>query len=151
MKPLWGRGTTRGGRCALALLIAIALLTMSIAACGEDAETVNGSSSVVVQEEGSIEPGDTRDPNHSDLPYDAYTFKADLRDVVVVEVKAEGFVPLLKLVEVATGAPLAEWEEQYSEDDALTYTIAGPGEYEARVYALEQGSGTYTVTVRLNP
>ncbi len=44
-------------------------------------------------------------------------------DRVRVEVAAEGFVPLLKLVEVSTGAPLADWEERYSDEDALTIKV----------------------------
>ena len=106
---------------------------------------------MVVDEAGSIGAGDARDPNHADLPYDAYTFEASKWDAVVVEVTAEGFVPLLKLVEVGSGAVLAEWEEEYSDEKALSYTIAGPDVYEARVYALEGGSGAYTLTVRMNP
>ena len=68
-----------------------------------------------------------------------------------MNVDAKGFVPLLKLVEVASGAVLAEWEAEYSDDEALTYSIAGPGTYEARVYALENGSGSYTLSVRVSP
>ncbi|HET6476094.1 MAG TPA: hypothetical protein VFH93_08470, partial [Thermoleophilia bacterium] len=131
-------------------LLAAGLLAVSLAGCGETAGG-GGDSPVVVEETGSIESGDTRDPDYNDLQYDAYTFSAETGDAVVIEVTADGFVPLLQLVEVASGADLAEWEAQYSDDDALRYTIAGPGEYEARVYALEGGSGTYTLTVRVNP
>ncbi len=132
------------------VLLAAGLLAVSLAACGESADS-GGDSPVAVEETGAIESGDTRDPDYNNLQYDAYTFSAETGDAVVVEVTADGFVPLLHLVEVASGADLAEWEAQYSDDDALTYTIAGPGEYEARVYALEGGSGTYTLTVRVNP
>ncbi len=130
-------------------ILAAGLLAVSLAGCGETAG--GGDSPVVVEETGSIESGDTRDPDYNDLQYDAYAFSAETGDVVVIEVTADGFVPLLHLVEVASGADLAEWEAAYSDEDALTYTIAGPGEYEARVYALEGGSGTYTLTVRVNP
>jgi hypothetical protein len=136
--------------CLVVALLAAGLLAVSLAGCGGTAGG-GGDSPVVVEETGSIESGDTRDPDYNDLQYDAYTFSAETGDVVVIEVAADGFVPLLHLVEVASGADLAEWEAQYSDDDALRYTIAGPGEYEARVYALEGGSGTYTLTVRVNP
>jgi hypothetical protein len=67
-----------------------------------------------------------------------------------VEVVSQDFGPLLKLFEVATGAPLWEWEEAYSDEEALIYTIAGPGTYEVRVYATGGGTGTYQITVILN-
>jgi hypothetical protein len=141
---------TRPGLLWLAL--AACLAALAVTGCGGTAEDAStGGSGAVVEKTGSIDAGDTRDPNHSGLAYDAYTFDATRGDAVVVDVTAEGFVPLLKLVEVATGAVLAEWEAAYSDDDALTYTIAGPGTYEARVYALEDGTGTYTLSVRVNP
>ena len=129
------------------------LAALMLAACGGTSDTsgsTGAGAGTVIDQTGSIDAGDTRDPNHSGLAYDAYTFEAAPGDVVVVDVAAEGFVPLLKLVEVATGAVLAEWEAAYSDDEALTYTIAGPGEYEARVYALEDGSGAYTLSVRID-
>jgi hypothetical protein len=140
-----------GGAVILVLVLAAGLLAIVSAGCGEASGSGGGDSAAVVETEGTIGPDDTRDPDHADLPYDAYTFEATQGDAVVAEVGADGFVPLLKLVEVATGAPLAEWEAEYSDDDALTYTIAGPGTYEVRVYALEDGRGTYTLTVRVNP
>ncbi len=133
---------------AILMLLAAGLSVGLLVGCGKAADTTGDHSPPVLEESGSIGPGDTRDPDHAGLPYDAYEFDAEIGDVVVVEVGADGFVPLLKLVEVATGAVLAEWEERYSDDDALTYTIAGSGKYEARVYGLESGSGTYTLTVR---
>jgi hypothetical protein len=142
-------------RCArlglLLLVLTAGLAALVLAGCGGEAGTPAGGTGTVVDESGSIEAGDTRDPNHSGLAYDAFTFDASTGDVVVVDVAAEGFTPLLKLVEVSTGAVLAEWEAQYSDDEALTYTIAGPGSYEARVYALEDGTGTYSLSVRVNP
>lgn len=101
----------------------------------------------VIEKNGVIEPGDSTDANHSDLPYDAYTFTAKLGDKVTVKVVTEDFIPLLKLVEVATGAPLAEWDSQYSQDAGLTYTIAGPGKYEVRVYAMQSGTGNYSLRI----
>jgi hypothetical protein len=150
MRVISGSGRRlSGGAVILVLILAAGLLAIVPTGCGE--ASGGGDSTAVIATEGSIGPDDTRDPDHSDLPYDAYTFEAQGGDAVVAEVGADGFVPLLKLVEVATGAPLAEWEAEYSDDDALTYTIAGPGTYEVRVYALEDGSGTYTLTVRVNP
>jgi len=132
-------------------LLAAALLAILLPGCGEAADTNGARSTVVLEESGAIEPGDAQDPDHADLPYDMYTFEAKSRDAVVMEVVADGIIPLLKLMEVATGAVLAELEEKYSDEGALTYTIAGPGIYEARVYALEGGSGTYSLVVRVNP
>lgn len=133
-------------------LLACAVLVAGfvLAGCGGQTGSEEPGRQVVVQESGSIDSSDTRDPNHSDLPYDTYTFEAKRLDRVRVEVVAEGFTPLLKLVEVSTGADLWEWEEEYSDEDALIYTIAGPGTYEARVYAMKDGTGTYRISVSLN-
>lgn len=147
--------TLRESRCArlglVWIVLTAGLVALALIGCGGTAGTSNGGTGTVVEEAGSIDAGDARDPNHSDLAFDAYTFDATTGDTVVVDVTADGFVPLLKLMEVATGAALAEWEAAYSDDKALTYVIAGPGTYEARVYALEDGSGTYTLRVRVNP
>ncbi|MFH0915046.1 MAG: hypothetical protein V1912_01190 [bacterium] len=132
------------------LACAVLVVAFVLAGCGGQTGPEETGGQVVVEESGSIDPGDTRDPNHANLPYDAYTFEAKKFDRVRVEVVAEGFTPLLKLVEVSTGADLWEWEEEYSDEDALTYTIAGPGTYEARVYATKDGTGTYQIGVSLN-
>lgn len=134
-------------------VLIVALSALVPTACGGTSETAgsaNGSSGAVVEETGSIDAGDTRDPDHLDLAYDAYTFEAVRGDRVVVDVTTEEFVPLLKLVEVATGAVIAEWDAAYPEGDALTYTIAGPGEYEVRVYAQEDGTGAYALSVSVD-
>jgi hypothetical protein len=115
--------------------------------CGGHAVTEPTQGQVVLDTQGSIEAGDTRDPNHSDLAYDAYAFEASTFDQVRMEVVTSDFTPLLKLVEAATGAPLWEWDAQYSDQDALTYTIAGPGTYEARVYSMDGDTGVYHLTV----
>jgi len=133
----------------LATTVALVGCALLVAGCGTDATADRGSRQVLVQERGSIDPGDTRDPNHSDLSYDAYTFEAKTLDRVRVEVDTEEFSPLLKLVEVATGAPLWEWDAAYSNEDALTYTISAPGTYEARVYAMDGGTGGYQIIVTL--
>lgn len=153
-------------RCALPAIVILTVLALSLiplGGCGGSDGTGNGAAdgggaadetgggSLVLEEAGTIEAGDTRDADHAGLPYDAYEFQAEPGDEVTVEVSADGFTPLLKLVEVATGAPLAEWEAEYSDKDALTYTIAGSGTCEARVYALEDGNGSYTLTVHVNP
>jgi len=132
------------------MVVALVVLVPSGASGCAGGETGNDTPSpLIMQHEGSIGEGDLRDPNHSQLTYDAYAFEAEKYDRVRVEVAAEGFVPLLKLVEVSTGAPLAEWEERYSDEDALTYTIAGPGTYEARIYSVDKGTGDYSLTVKV--
>jgi len=160
-----GAPRCNGGRHLAPVFIALLFVAaLVVAGCGGQADTAGGSAGdgagdttekgtgrlVVVSESGSIEPGDTRDSNHSDLLYDEYTFEAERMDRVRVEVTAEGFTPLLKLMEVSTGAHLWEWEEAYSDEDALIYTIAGPGTYEVRVYALDDATGSYEVVVTLN-
>jgi hypothetical protein len=135
------------------VLVVVAVLSgcaLAVSGCEKRVSSGQTDQQVVVQESGSIELDDTTDPNHSNLPYDTYTFEAKRLDRVRVEVVTRDFTPLLKLVEVATGAPLWEWEEAYSDENALIYTIAGPGTYEARVYATSGGTGTYQITVILN-
>lgn len=105
----------------------------------------------MIEKAGAIESSDTCDPNHNDFAYDTYEFEAETLDRVHVEVTAEGFSPLLKLMEVSTGAVIAEWDPEYGTGDALTYTIAGSGSYEARVYAMEDGTGNYTLTITVTP
>lgn len=101
----------------------------------------------VIEKSGSIEEGDQTDPNHMNFPYDAYTFEAATGDKVRVEVTTEAFTALLKLVEVSTGAVLAEWDSEYPMGDALIYVIASKGEYEARVYSTNSGTGEYSVKI----
>ena len=137
-------------RWLLLLTAVLAGCALIAAACDAGADSAQTGRQVVVQENGSIEPGDTTDPNHSGLPYDSYTFEAKTLDHVRIEVVTQDFPPLLKLVDVATGAPLWEWDAAYSDEDALTYTIPGPGTYEARVYAMDSGTGDYQLTVILS-
>lgn len=134
------------------ILVACAILAtvLVLAGCGDQTGAQQTGRQVVVEESGSIEPGDARDPDYGDKLYDSYSFEASKYDRVRVEVAAEGFTPLLLLVETSTGAQLWEWQEEYSDEDALLYTIAGPGTYEARVYALEGETGSYLVSVILN-
>ena len=118
-------------------------------AAGNKGEEAGGK--VLIEKTGTIEPGDSTDPNHGNLAYDAYKFTAQPLDRVRVEVMTEAFSPLLKLLEVSTGAVIAEWDAQYPTGDekALVYTIAGPGEYEVRVYAMRSGQGAYTVKLTI--
>ena len=102
---------------------------------------------VVIEKTGVIEPGDSTDPNHGNLAYDAYKFEARPMSNVRAVVSTKDFSPLLKLVEVATGAVLAEWDAAYPTGDALTYTIAGPGTYEVRVYAMGGDTGSYSIKI----
>ncbi len=121
-----------------------------LASCG-GGESAGEEAASVIEKNGAIESSDTCDPNHNDLAYDAYEFEAETFDQVCVEVTTEEFSPLLKLVEVSTGAVIAEWDPEYGTGDALTYTIAGSGSYEARVYAMEDGTGDYTLTITVTP
>lgn len=129
---------------------AAVLTVIVLAGCG-GGEPGGEEITSVIEKTGAIESSDTHDPNHSDLAYDAYQFEADTFNQVRVEVSTERFSPLLKLVEVSTGAVIAEWDPVYGAGDALTYTIAGPGTYEARVYALENGTGDYNLTITVTP
>ncbi|MCK5117248.1 MAG: hypothetical protein KAR44_11655 [Candidatus Aegiribacteria sp.] len=131
-------------------LHAAVLTVIILAGCGSG-EGDGEATAILIEKAGAIEYGDTRDPNHGDLAYDAYEFEAQTFDLVRLDVAAEGFSPLLKLIEVSTGAVIAEWDPQYGTGDALTYTIAGSGAYEARVYAIEDGSGDYTLVITVTP
>lgn len=140
--------STRTIRCKF--LSAAILITVLFTGCG-GGESDGEKIVMVIEKTGAIEFSDTRDPNHSDLAYDAYEFEAETLDLVRVEVTAEGFAPLLKLMEVSTGAVIAEWDPEYGTGDALNYTIAEPGNYEARIYAMENGTGDYTLTISVTP
>lgn len=131
------------------LLTAVVLAAVLLAGCGGESDMEEVSR--VIEEAGAIESGDICDPNHNNFAYDAYEFEAETLDQVRVEVSAEGFSPLLKLVEVSTGAVIAEWDSEYETGFALTYTIAGQGSYEARIYAMENGEGHYTLTITVAP
>lgn len=126
------------------LSMAMVLTAVLVLGCGEGSSADDGT---VMEEMGRIESGDTADPNHSGLLYDGYVFSANALDSVAVVVRSEGFLPLSKLVEVETGAVLAEWDSEYSLEDCLTYVIAAPGEYEARVYSVDGGTGDYKLTI----
>ncbi len=104
----------------------------------------------VMEEVGRIDEGDTTDPHHAGLPYDSFIFQAGPLDSVSMEVRAEGFTPLTKIIEVSTGAVLAEWDSEYADSDHLTYTIASSGSYEARVYSTDGGTGDYTLTITVS-
>ncbi len=119
---------------------------IAFAACGSsEGGTVQTALEIV--ETQTIQEGDLQDPNHGNLYYDCYRFDAMRFDTVCIEVETVPFSPLLKLMEVSTDAVLAEWDSQYSEGNALTYTIASDGTYETRVYSMDGGTGRYTVTV----
>ena len=128
-----------------AILIAVVIAGFGCGTGGSEEQPLDISYS------GTVEAGDSTDPNHGNLLYDAYEFEAERFEVVSIGATAEGFSPLLKLVEVETGAVLAEWEAEYSDDEALIYRIAAPGLYEARVYAMEPGTWDYTLTVKTLP
>jgi len=154
-------GLKRQGSLALfrvSFVVVAACFTFVLYACGAkgDAKAAGNSGEeaggkVLIEKTGTIEPGDSTDPNHGNLAYDAYTFEARPFDLVRAEVLTEEFSPLLKLVEVSTAAVIAEWDAQYPTGDekALVYTIAGPGEYEVRVYAMRNGSGAYSIKITM--
>lgn len=136
-----------GIRIPSVLLLFVALMASSLFGCGEGGEGVR----LELEETGSIEPGDIQDIYHAGLAYDPFIVEATLMSTLEAEVTADGFSPMLKLIEVHTGAVLAEWDSEHSEDDALTYIIAADGEYEVRVYALDSGTGNYTVSISVDP
>lgn len=139
------------GNSFFMLLSVIVLIGFAWTGCNREENEGSKEVTQVIEETGTIELTDKRDPNHSNLAYDDFTFEAHLLNSIRVEVMADDFTPMLKLVEVATGAILAEWDSVYSTEDALTYMIAAAGMYEARVYAMEDGTGTYSVTITITP
>ena len=135
------------------LTVLCAVAGLLLAACGGGGETagqdeVSASAGFQgVEASGVIEASDSRDPNHANRLYDAYVFQADLGERVRIEVSTESFAALLKLVEVSTGAVLAEWDSQYPSGEVLEYVIAASGEYEARVYSNDDGTGEYRLVI----
>lgn len=128
----------------IAVLVPVVVLLLP--GCGDGGGS-SGAAEVILEENGTIEEGDTPDPDHGGLAYDGYTFEAGQLDRISVSVRAEGFAPLVKLYEVSTGAHLAEWDSRYSEEPSLAYTIASSGSYEIRVYSLDGGTGEYALQV----
>ena len=131
------------------ILAAGAAAALLLVGCGGP-QPDGGENGITIEESGSIGPGDTRDPNHGNLLYDRFPLQAGRFDRVGASVSTDGFPAMLKLVEVSTGAPLAEWDSMYPQGDSLVYTIAAPGEYEVRVYGLEGGTGNYSVRISVN-
>jgi len=124
---------------------AIVMLFIAMVACGqsEPAPVTTGAT-------GVLTAGSPVDANHMNFHYAVHTFHGERWDRVNVELVSAEFPVLLKLVETSTGAPLAEWDQEYSEETSLSYTIAGPGEYQVRVYSME-GFGEYAATITLTP
>ncbi|MBN2586123.1 MAG: hypothetical protein JXA64_00120 [Candidatus Fermentibacteraceae bacterium] len=135
-----------GTKPLLSVLLAGAAI---IFGCGDGGDAAAGTLRVM-EESGRIDGGDTTDPYHSDLSYDGFVFQAGPLDSVSIEVSAEGFTPLTKIIEVSTGAVLAEWDSEYADSDNLTYTIASSGSYEARVYSTDGGTGDYRLTITVS-
>lgn len=113
--------------------------------CGAD------KAPAVVEEQGVIQPGDATDYHYGDQVYDQYDFQVSSLSTVTVEVEADGFLPMLVLVEDATGAVISEWDSRYSEGSCLTHRIPASGVYQARVYAAGNGTGSYTVSITVDP
>lgn len=140
----------------ISTLFLSSLLLVFFAGCGqrdgrknEKSPAKNESRPVEINQAGIISPEDATDPDHAGLVYDPHIFNAEFGDKVLVTVQTEDFDPLLKLVEVSTGAVLAEWDPKYSGTEGLNYTIAGTGKYEARVYAMKKGTGNYSLTIQI--
>ena len=129
------------------------LIYMLVTSCGggESESGMEAVSNVVMEETGYLEGSDQRDPDHSDLSFDPFLFEVEAFDKVHIELTAEGFISMLKLVEISTGAVLAEWDSEYADDDMLEYTIAASGAYEARVYSMDGGEGEYAIVITVLP
>lgn len=131
--------------------VAKAILGLSIFACAAPMACGRGESEpepARIAGSGSITAESPADPNHMGFHYAVHSFDAQKWDRVMVELVSADFPVILKLVEASSGAPLAEWDQEYSEEEALSYTIAGPGEYEARVYSTG-GFGEYGIVITL--
>ena len=118
------------------------LLLLVFPGCGGEASETGFH----IEESGSIDEGDSTDPNYGGYAYDQWEFQAERFDRVTVSIESEGFQPLLTLHESATGAHLAEWDSNYSDEPALVYRIAAVGSYQARVSSMS-GTGRYTVRI----
>ncbi len=99
---------------------------------------------------GSLGIDDRTDPDFCGRIYQSYRFSARPMDSVAIIVDEADFDPLLMLKEVSTGAELAQWDPEYSGQPGLTYRIAGPGEYEARIYSRNDSLGSYSVVITVD-
>lgn len=126
----------------LTLPVLVLLLT---AACGEEGRE---AAVTEIEETGVIEDGDPEDENYGGYLYDSFEFHAEPLDQITVAIEAEGFQPIVTLHEMSTGAHIAEWDQEYSQDPCLSYRIAGAGAYEVRVHSTG-GTGPYSVTIRI--
>ena len=129
-------------RIAMTALTCLIFFAFATSGCGNGSEK-----STVLQEEGILTGDEAPDPYHGQLPYDHFRFTASSLDTVSVLVDTDEFVPLLRLMEVATGAVIDEWDAGYSDRDHMEYTIALSGQYEVRVYSTDDGLGEYSLTV----
>ena len=128
-------------------ILPLAALLMLLFSCGEEAQQT--AEEEVLRLSGTIEEGDPQDPEFGNRLYDAHIFEAKMLDTVMVSVDTEDFSPVLTLEEVSTGAQIDERDPEYSAEECLTYVIAGPGEYEARVYSEIGGGGDYQLTISI--
>jgi len=137
-------------RSALRVVAAL-LISLVRVSCGggESEHDVDAVSNAVIEETGTLDGSDQRDPDHSDLTFDPFLFEAGAFNEVHLAVTAETFLPMLKLIEVSTGAVLAEWDSEYADDDMLRYTIAAAGVYEARIYSTDGLEGDYTLLITI--
>lgn len=122
-------------------VLTLVILCTTLAACGQD-----DPAPVITEATGVLTAESPVDTNHMNFHYSVHAFHGERWDRVTVELVSADFPVLLKLVETSTGAPLAEWDQEHSEETSLSYTIAGPGEYQARVYSMA-GFGEFTVNI----
>lgn len=120
---------------------AVAFVFVTMIACGR-----GEPAPVSIEAGGVVTAASPVDSNHMNFHYAVHTFHGERWDRVTVELLTADFPVLLKLVESSTGAPLAEWDQEYSEETSLSYTLAGPGEYQVRVYSMD-GFGDYAATI----
>lgn len=125
-------------------IAALFLFAVLVAGCGGEAPE---QEITTIAETGSIIDGDQVDANYGGYRYDSYDFQVNPLDMVTVEVQSDDFDFLVTLYEVSTGAQLAEWDPEYSEEQALEYRIAGGGTCQARIYALNGGTGSYSIRI----
>jgi hypothetical protein len=127
-----------------AVFLTVALMLSGSCGGGGEEQT---SEEEIMRMSGILEDGDLRDPDFGDRLYDGYTFDAAVLDTVSISLTSSDFHAVLSLAEVSTDAELAQWDQEYSSGECLTYVVAAAGEYEARVYSSTEEGGSYDLTI----